>query len=254
MTRTPCQIFWCILLAAGVSYAQSVEPIAADRPDQTESAFLVPAGSLQFETGLAFEREDEHTSGFSLPGFLARYAVDRHIELRLAAEVVSHSSFGSHRSGLTPLAIGTKLHLVEEHGLIPQTVLLAHLSLPGLASSVFRASRAAPSFRFSMQHSLDDQLSLGYNIGAEWDGFSPDPIPLYTCSVGIAVSGQVGVFGEVYGFLPHVGGTDHRADAGLTLLLSPTVMIDLSGGIGLSTAAPGGFIALGCSYRIDSQR
>jgi hypothetical protein len=38
--------------------AQQIEPIQADRPDQTETPYLVPSGMFQVETGFSFQKND----------------------------------------------------------------------------------------------------------------------------------------------------------------------------------------------------
>jgi len=37
-------------------YAQTTEPIQADRPDQTETPAIVPKGMFQAETGFTFQK------------------------------------------------------------------------------------------------------------------------------------------------------------------------------------------------------
>lgn len=53
MTKT---VLFCFLIFSGALYAQENKkyhgPIITDRPDQTESPFLIPKGLLQIETGV----------------------------------------------------------------------------------------------------------------------------------------------------------------------------------------------------------
>ena len=101
-----------------------------------------------------------------------------------------------------------------------------------------------------MQHTLSDKYSIGYNPGLEWDGESPYPIFLYTFSNDFSISDRISAFIEIYGFAPQKSKVDHRFDYGLSYLLRPNVLLDFSGGIGLSSNAPNYFFALGFSFRL----
>ncbi|MGK4566621.1 transporter [Flavobacterium sp. 3HN19-14] len=100
--------------------------------------------------------------------------------------------------------------------------------IPDLASSKLKAEYYAPRFRFTMQHTLSDKISLGYNLGAEWDGETPDATFLYTLTTGFSLSEKLGCYIEVYGFAPQNDTADHRLDGGFTYLVSDNFMIDVS--------------------------
>jgi len=229
--------------------SQSIEPLSADRPDQTESASVVPIRYIQAEIGFVQETQNATSSGISAPGLLLRYGVVERVELRLIGEVLWSTNAGTCTTGMTPAAIGFKVRLTEESGSMPKTSFLGHLTIPGASSPVFRTTYAAPSFRFAMDHSVSDHLSLSYNIGAEWDGTTAEPIFTYTLVSGFAATPAVGIFMELYGFAPQGSAADHLLDAGATYMLSDDLMIDLSAGIGLTSNAPDHFISAGLSYR-----
>jgi len=91
---------------------------------------------------------------------------------------------------------------------------------------------------------------LSYNLGAEWNGETPDASFLYTLSVGYLITDKFGAFIESYSFFPEGSKGDHRLDAGLTYKFSPVVQWDISGGIGLNDIAPDSFISTGISFRL----
>lgn len=101
-----------------------------------------------------------------------------------------------------------------------------------------------------MQHTLTDKISFSYNLGAEWDGFTAQPIFLYTASGGYAISDKLGTFIEIFGFAPQENTANHSADAGFTYLISDNFMVDLSGGLGITSNAPNHFVSVGFSFRL----
>ncbi len=107
-----------------------------------------------------------------------------------------------------------------------------------------------PEFRFVMQHSLTEKVSLSYNLGAEWDGFTPEPTFIYTLATGFGLTEKLGAFVELYGFAPQEDKSDHRFDGGLTYLVSHDFMVDVSGGAGITENAPDYFAAVGFSFRL----
>lgn len=52
------KIVLVFLFISASIYAQEIEPIQADRPDQTETPAIVPKGMFQVETGFTFQKND----------------------------------------------------------------------------------------------------------------------------------------------------------------------------------------------------
>ena len=76
---------------------------------------------------------------------------------------------------------------------------------------------------------------------------------LYTFTIGKSFNEKLGGFVEFYGFLsPHFS-ADHRFDAGFTYLLHNDLVVDISGGFGISKISPDYFISIGISYRFRIQ-
>ncbi len=107
----------------------------------------------------------------------------------------------------------------------------------------------APEFRFTMQHTLSEKLSLGYNLGCEWDGFTPETTFIYTLTTGYAISDKIGSYVELFGFAPQGDSANHNFDGGVTYLFTNNFMVDLSSGVGLTENAPNYYMALGLSIR-----
>lgn len=238
------------IIALAAVQAQELPPIATDRPDQTETPFLVPARLFQVETGFTFERTDEDASSFSHPSMLLKYGAGANFELRLEWEWMTAETGDRRNAGILPVSIGCKIHIATEDGFIPQTAFIGHISLPDLASESFRAATYAPDFRFTMQHTLGEDVSLGYNLGAEWDGESPEPSFLYTLTAGFSLGSSIGCYAELYGFAPRKRAAEHNLDGGFTWQFARNILFDISGGIGVTSNAPEYFAGIGCSFRL----
>ena len=238
------------LLISSSIYSQTIEPIQADRPDQTETPAIVPRGMFQVEAGFTFQKNDAFSKSFSLPSTLWKYGVNENFELRLITEFLSEEINNEKFSGLSPIFVGFKVKLTEEKGIIPKTSFIAHIGLPNAASTRYKTDYFAPEFRFAMQHTLAEKFSLSYNLGSEWDGFSTEPTFLYTLTTGYAITPKIGSYIELFGFAPQNDKTNHNLDGGVTYLINNNFMVDLSSSIGITDNAPDLYIAFGFSFRI----
>jgi hypothetical protein len=119
-----------------------------------------------------------------------------------------------------------------------------------MASSNFKSDYYAPEFRFVMQHTLSDKISFSYNLGAEWDGISPEPTFIYTVASGYSFTDKLGLYIELFGFAPQKTTAHHNFDGGFTYLINNNFMLDLSSGIGITENAPQHYVAVGFSFRM----
>jgi hypothetical protein len=244
-------LLYLLLLPLSVAAQKdSIPELEADRPDQTETPSIVPKRYFQFETGFVFERTDPRSKQIVHPSTLWKYGLNGNIELRLITELNTIKEAGTSVSGLIPIAIGFKTKISEEKGLIPKTSLIAHMNMRSLASKEFQTEKYAPEFRFTMQHTLSSNISLGYNLGMEWDGESNDPEYIYTLTSGFGISEKFGCYIELYGFAAKAHTADHRFDAGITYLPTDWLMLDASGGFGVSKTAPQNFFGMGFTVRV----
>jgi hypothetical protein len=233
------------------AYAQTT--IQTDRPDQTECPYITPKGFIQAENGFVYEHIDRDNKGIVLPSILWKCGINKNVELRLITEVNSMKAFGKTTTGFVPTIIGFKTKICEEKGLVPDIGFIGHLAIPSAASKEFKASYYAPSFRFNMQHTLSKDFTLAYNLGAEWDGETPEPTFIYTLTTGYSITEKLGAYVELYGFAPQNNMPDHRADGGFTYLITNDVMVDVSGGVGITKESPINYFALGFSYRFNTK-
>lgn len=253
---------FCISAIPFLLFAQDDNPeLVTDRPDQTESAVVVPLHSLQIETG--FVREFNKMGNITYVDYafnstLLRYGLLKKLELRvgmnyLGSRVEDFRSSVS-KSGFGALNTGLKYQLLDEEGLKPGVAFLGNLAFPFSASDEFKSDQIAGGLRVALSQSLSEKFSLGYNLGTEWDGNSDAAAWFYSVSLGIGLTDKLGMFAESYGFLLKDMDNNHLLDAGFTFLILPNLQADVSGGFGLNKSAIDNFISLGFSLRIPGPK
>ena len=248
-----------LLFVASLAKAQIESPdLVTDRPDQTESSAIVPLKSLQIETGFVVEHKEhdgikEHHFAFN--STLLRYGLLENLELRLGLEYLGEKSTNtgtniSHTiTGLSPLYTGFKLKISDERGWKPDIAFLAGLILPFTAKKEFKPNFTAVDFRFAFSHTLSQWFSIGYNLGAVWDGQTAVPSYFYSVALGAALVEKLGMFVEGYGLIAENGEAKHLLDVGFTYLLLPNFQLDASGGIGLQNSIDN-FLSAGITFRL----
>ncbi|MFZ9388534.1 MAG: transporter [Chitinophagaceae bacterium] len=244
-------LFICILVSCFAS-AQQTGRMETDRPDQTECPFIVKKGYIQGEVGFNYESFDG-LHNLVHPTILWKYGASKRFEFRLITEINSMETppiiprGNKYETGFVPVQIGGKIALWEEKGLLPMTSLIFHVGMPKWAGKSFRLNQWAPNFRFTMQHGLTDNIGLGYNLGAEWDGFSSTPTWIYTIAPGFNLGKNGYAYIEAYGGFRKGEAPQHGIDGGLAYYVSDHVKLDISGGFNIINCP--NYVAVGCSFR-----
>lgn len=222
--------------------------IITDRPDQTESASVIPINYFQFESGTAVDVVGDQ-SNWSIMNHLFRYGVAKNLEVRLISEL-SRSSFTtasgvkSHSMGISDMQIGLKYGFVDKD---IQLAYLGHIVLPN-GNENFSEEVSFNSF-LCFAHGLGNRASVGYNLGIEFTNEDNYAL-LATIAVGFSLTEKLGFFTEVYTSAPQFEDFDFNYDHGLTYLLKPNLQIDFSIGTGLSNKS--NFYSGGISWRIPN--
>ncbi len=260
-----------LMLTAPAAAAQEPGPIVTDRPDQTESAQSVAAGLFQLEVGWTYSRESEdgiELRSHAIPGALLRIGLGSGLEARVGfagwitqdeelTDPPPNPDPDESPDGAGDADLGVKWELLAPEGAGTRVALLGGITLP-LGREGVGSERADPTLRLAISNDLSEQVSLGYNVGVQWETVEagPDALDtqadlLYTVALGFGLAERVGAYLESFGFF---GLADGRADrhaiaGGFTLLLSDTLQLDTSAGLGLSAAAEDWFVGAGASVR-----
>lgn len=115
------KIILIIIWIPFLTFSQEIEPIQTDRPDQTETPYLVPKKMFQVENGFSFQKNNVNSKTLTLPSSLWKYGVNDNFELRLITEFLIDKNFDSEISGLNPVLVGCKIKIAEEKGIFPKT-------------------------------------------------------------------------------------------------------------------------------------
>ncbi len=178
----PYAVVALVLVLAPIASADDAPELITDRPDQTESAAVVPEGSVQLEVGWTFTRDDEdgvRVETHEVPATLVRICLAERVELRVGwtgyvSQEVRFRNFAVDADGAGDAELGAKIHFKEERGASPEIALLLGTSVP-IGDDELTSDRFHPSFRLSLSHTLNDRLSLGYNLGMACESFpAPD--------------------------------------------------------------------------------
>jgi len=254
---------YLLLLFLTISFyflsAQQEGRMETDRPDQTESPVITKKKYIQAELGLHIIKENDLTTLIH-PTVLWKYGLCKRFELRLITEFVSEETpllipaGNDINTGLAPIRIGGKLGLWEEKGLLPKTSLIAHITPSRLGSKKFQTNKWAPDFVLTMQHTLSENVGLGYNIGVEWDGENNSAYWVYTFAPGFNLGAKWYGFIEVFGAIRKDETPQHNVDGGLAYYFNDNLKIDISSGFGLTDPAADWFGGVGISFRLNTAK
>jgi hypothetical protein len=246
-----------LLLAAVTvaAYAQS-EPatdavIVTDRPDITESAIVVPKGSLQFENGLT-RTSDHGQATLDLSETLVRFGVVDRTELRVVVpNYITGLTGPTSASGFGDVAVGLKQQLGPQLSEVDLAVIIA-ISLPTGADRI-TSHGFDPFIKFPWSKDFSEGWSFGGMESMFW--YTQDRRRNLTGESTLYIEKQItkpwDAFAEYGGDFAQRGGLREVAHFGTAYKVTPKNQIDFHFGFGLSHATPGRFFAVGYSFRID---
>ena len=247
---------------AGVPAASSASrPLAADRPDFTETASTVGRGVLQIELGYTFGGDwsgGNSVQTHALGELLLRGGVAADwLELRVAVSPVTRvdsEGTGASDTGIEDLYLGAKLELARQAGRIPALALVPQMTLP-TGSTLFSGGRALPGVNLIYSWDVPGGLSLAgrtqVNLAvAEGDDSYPEWAQSAVAGAGLGTRGSA--YGEWYAFLPMGADApkEHYFNAGLTWLTADDAQWDIRVGVGLNDAAEDFFAGVGTAIRM----
>ncbi len=232
--KTKCEwTLWFLFLLTGTGLAQPKLPvISTDRPDQSESPFIIPKGHLQIETGVVYTRVAAELSTYDLATTLLRYGMSPYWEIRFETmyriESINIPGTSSITDGFSGFLIGSKVHLWSENGPLPQTSAVISLNLP-VGSNAFSPSNVLLKLRLVMSHTLSDRFSLAYNLAVEQN--EPEGLShFFSVSLGIGITPSAAVFIEMYGDAEDRWDFRTAMDTGLTYQPRQNLQFDTSAG------------------------
>jgi hypothetical protein len=238
LNRIRLQLVLIILIISFPVLSQT-ESLVTDRPDFTESSSTVPLNSLQVETGLTYNKENESINSISILGTLFRYGLTSGIELRAGTEYliqeISILNQDLTESGISGAFIGTKLQLNRNENVFPQTALIVHLNLP-VGNENLRIEKIVPEAVISFSKDLSDIFSAGINFGSVYQSEIEEFSFSSSLALGIGLTENLGCFVEYFGIYQAAEVASHNIDGGFTYLLNDDTQLDIFAGTSLGVS------------------
>ena len=264
-------LFTFLLLATSVlSFAQTedTEYLKTDRPTRTFSAYLVPKGTWQVETGYAFT---ESYQWIPLPGgggyagdfqffqwtTQVRYGLTNKVELWFSQDLAKSRLMGGRdllgESSLeaVPTQFGLRVPLMNGKGLKPQIALMS-----SIAGGPFTSASVGTIFdiRFNLQHQITKRLSLGWNLIWQFDSDDEVDGESFSAVLGYQFTKRFSAFVEVWGPTPIFDGISPKAmNVGFLYAITPGLQVDVSYGGNLTNTGLNELFATGVSFRIPGK-
>jgi hypothetical protein len=224
------------------------QKIVTDRPDQTEASSTIPLSSLQIESGILIQHNGPAIRQALLPTNLFRFGLSHIFEIRLQHEYVQQKFGDKSTTGFSDLQVGFKLQLLRKENINTEIAFLSHLVLPSGTENLSNNSYGTVN-KLCISHTLNDRMSLGYNLGYDYIGFST---LRYSAALGYSINDKAGLYIESYGSYEDFDTHVTNFDAGVTYLLADNMQLDFSFGSGLNTDM--NYIAIGISWNIPSNK
>jgi hypothetical protein len=235
--------------------------LSADRPGAGTGSEVLTRGVIQWETGF----ECLHTLGshlLTMPTTLFRFGLHKRAELRLeytgALMIFDHPDADpgtpdEHLYTPAPLEIGTKILLCDHHGgsleqkWIPRTALLCNIGIP-ISSFLVKELPISGSVDLLFENEITEWLSLGYDLGVQWNEWAPAPDIFASLGINFAPTDHLGLFIESFNlFDPDAmdlmtGKTYTHShvslDFGITYAVHPRVQLDAYAGFNIYNSEP----------------
>ena len=229
--------------------AQEEVEFTADRPGASTGPSVVAHGVIQLEQGLQYDG-DGAAGTFTFSNTLLRYGLFPNMELRLGGDGFMYQEENAFKAAFSGLSIGTKIKCFEGRGAIPAVSVLADFAVPYTASTGFNVDHFAPSLYLLFENPVSDWFSIGYNVGAEWDGILPSPTTFAAICLGFSATDSLGGFVESYNYFNKLGNV-YALDFGLNWQVSRKVQLDIAANMDITNPSHCWAISCGVAWQIN---
>lgn len=216
--------------------------IDTDRPHQTDTPHVVPAGHTQVESALGAVQLWRGSDGAHVLLFddAYKFGLVTHVDVQLLFSHADYVPASRHFLAPGPLGVRVKLNVVEEDGWIPAVTLVPWVFLPVSPSEPLRGG---PLVFWGWE--LPAHLELEVNAGVLF-GQSPKPAaaPVLASALTYTVVGDFRVFIDAY-----ATGPDIALGTGALWAFTRDMQIDAGTYVGLAGDEPAATPFVGFSIR-----
>ena len=241
------------MISASLAVMAQEEEFTADRPGASTGPATVGRGVIQLEQGVQYDGVGDGYGQFTFSNTLLRYGLFDGVELRLGGDALIHHTYDKWQPAFAGLAVGTKISCFEGRGAIPAISVLADFAIPGTAGNGFETEHFTPSLYLLFENSVNDWLSIGYNVGAEWDGSTPAPTTFVALCLGFSISERLGCFAESYNYFGKAGNS-YCADLGFNYMVGERVQLDVAANLDVCNPKQCWAVSLGVAWQINNPK
>jgi hypothetical protein len=214
--------------------------IDTDRPHQTDTPHVVPAGHAQFEAALAEAPVTHGSAHLVLFDDAYKFGLADDVDLQL---IVKHAEYAPGSARLAPpgpINVRAKWNVVAESGWTPAVTLVPWIVAPMARA---QALRAGPFAFWGWELPLN--LELEMNAGVFFSG-APKPTAalVLASAVTFTIVGGLRVFADIY-----ATGWDIAFGTGVLWAFTRDVQLDLGTYIGVNGDEPAATPFVGLSFR-----
>ena len=244
---------YVLLLVCLLAPGQEQAEFTADRPGASTGPAVIGHRVIQLEQGIQYDG-DSGAGTFTFSNTLLRYGLFPNMELRLGGDgfIYQNTNAGIEQwlPAFSGLSIGAKIKCFDGVGAIPAVSVLANFSIPNTASKAFGVDYLAPSLYLLFENPINDRFSIGYNVGAEWDGTLPSPTTFAALCLGFSATDNLGCFVESYNYFNKLGNA-YCMDFGFNWQVSRKVQLDIAANIDLTNPSQCWAISCGVAWQIN---
>lgn len=240
-----------LVCATGAATSQEIE-FTADRPGASTGPGVVAHKVVQLEQGIQYDG-DGAKGQFTFSNTLLRYGLFDGVEVRLGGDAFIHHNGAKWNAAFSGLTLGTKIRCFEGRDAIPAISLMANLAIPGTGNKGFVVEHLAPSIYLLFDSPVNDWFSIGYNVGAEWDGYQPVPSAFVALCLGFAVTERLGAFVESYNNFAR-GNCLYGVDFGFNYMVHERVQLDLAASLDVRQPKQCWALSCGVAWQINNPK
>jgi hypothetical protein len=234
-------LFLIIISFCANAQVDSIQ-INTDRPGFSEYPKTIPKGYFQIEAGFSYESETVNPSDrlqlINWNNTLIKFGLIEGVELRLSQSYQSERLLESGtspqfiwQSFSGPVVVGTKINLLKEKGLTPQTAIVAEYGFNTLSPEAFQRNDFY-RIQLSSKYLLNPEWYIMGNLG--FDNSYNSPVRLrYTLNSGYSLNEKLSVYAEIYGFRSQANTPLNYFDGGFIYLINPRFQLDVHAGFDL---------------------
>jgi hypothetical protein len=222
--------------------------IDTDRPHQTDTPHVVPAGHMQIESaigqvqlgGTLGAQPGSRSARLILLDDGYKFGVASHVDLQL---LLAHAAYVPARGLFEPagpLSVRAKFNVVEKSGWAPDVSIVPWVFLPMARSEALRGGPLV-FWAWELPADLELEMNAGFLVGTK-----PKPpfVPVIASALTYTVGGGLGIFIDIY-----ATGPDIALGTGALWAFARDMQIDLGTYVGLHGDEPVATPFVGFSIR-----